>query len=610
MSTRGLTGTAVQIFVAALVFGFLAQAGQARTNPPSTPGNLTASATSTSQISLSWTASSSRAGLAEYIVSRCTGSSCGHFRQVSTVGPSTTTYVDTGLRAGTTYQYEVTAVDTNGRSSQASNTASAQTLTSSQQSPATPVITSATTASGTVGSAFSYQTAATNSPSSYGASGLPGGLSVNSNSGLISGTPTTAGNFSVTLSASNSGGTGTAALALSITAAGAAGLTISPSPVAFSGVNVGSNSTHTVTLTNGGTATLNISAATITGSGYTMTLQPISLNSGANATFNVTFAPTAAASSSGSISIASNAPNSPATIALSGTGLQAQIAATPSSASFGTVAIGNTNSQTITLKNAGNITLNFSQISVTGTGFNQTGLSTSTTIAAGGSTTFNATFDPSSATAASGSVMLTTNGTPSPLTIGLSGTGQATTLSLGANPTSLSFGNVPDATSSSLATTLTNNGNSNITISGATTTGAGFTASGISNNTSLTPGQSATLTVTFAPASGGAVSGAMVSIASNATNSPTAISLSGTGSHYVVLNWGASPTGGVSYNVFRGTSSGAESTAPLNPSLVSGTTYTDSNVVAGQDYFYTVEAVDSAGSSVPSSEVSAEIPTP
>ena len=39
-----------------------------------------------------------------------------------------------------------------------------------------PVITSATTASGTVGSAFSYQITATNTPTSYGATGLPAGL--------------------------------------------------------------------------------------------------------------------------------------------------------------------------------------------------------------------------------------------------------------------------------------------------------------------------------------------------------------------------------------------------------------------------------------------------
>ena len=79
-----------------------------------------------------------------------------------------------------------------------------------------PVITSATTASGTVGTAFSYQITATNSPTSYGATGLPAGLSVSSTTGLISGTPTTAGTSTVTLSATNSSGTGQATLMLAV----------------------------------------------------------------------------------------------------------------------------------------------------------------------------------------------------------------------------------------------------------------------------------------------------------------------------------------------------------------------------------------------------------
>ena len=79
-----------------------------------------------------------------------------------------------------------------------------------------PVITSGTTASGTVGVAFSYQITATNSPTSYGATGLPAGLSVNTSSGLISGTPSGAGTSTVTLSATNSGGTGHATLTLTI----------------------------------------------------------------------------------------------------------------------------------------------------------------------------------------------------------------------------------------------------------------------------------------------------------------------------------------------------------------------------------------------------------
>ena len=80
-----------------------------------------------------------------------------------------------------------------------------------------PAISSAAAAGAALGQPFTYQIAATNGPTSFSASGLPAGLSVNGNTGLISGTPSALGNSQITLSASNGTGAGAnAALALAV----------------------------------------------------------------------------------------------------------------------------------------------------------------------------------------------------------------------------------------------------------------------------------------------------------------------------------------------------------------------------------------------------------
>jgi hypothetical protein len=87
--------------------------------------------------------------------------------------------------------------------------------------PQAPVISSAYTANGTIGSAFSHQITASNNPISYSVTGiLPNGLSLNETSGLISGTPGSAGNATVTISAANSGGSGNQSLILRILPSG------------------------------------------------------------------------------------------------------------------------------------------------------------------------------------------------------------------------------------------------------------------------------------------------------------------------------------------------------------------------------------------------------
>ena len=81
--------------------------------------------------------------------------------------------------------------------------------------------------------------------------------------------------------------------------------------------------------------------------------------------------------------------------------------------------------------------------------------------------------------------------------------------------------------------------------------------------------------------------------------------------HYVTLNWAPSSSPGVAgYNVYRSAISGGPY-AKLTSSLVSSLTFTDTSVLAGQNYYYVATAVDTANAeSAYSSEVAVVVPTP
>ncbi len=390
---------------------------------------------------------------------------------------------------------------------------------------------------------------------------------------------------------------------------------LSPNPLSFNfgNVLVGSSGTQTITLSNSGAAGVTISAASASGTGFSITglSVPLTLAAGQNTTFSAQFTPSATGSAGGSVSITSNAPGSPLTIALSGTGVQPQLAATPSTAGFGSVVTGTSNSQTIKLSNAGSASVTISQATVSGSGFSLTGITVPLTIAAGSSATFNVAFTPSAAGSVTGTVSLVSNAPNSPLTIALSGTGATATFLLTPNPTSLSFGSVNLGSNSLLNASLTNTGNSNVTLSSLTVSGAGFSASGVTSGTTLTPNQAVTLSVTFAPATAGSLTGS-VTVVSNASNSPATIAVSGGGvltvSHSVTLAWDPSTSVVAGYYVYRATLSGGPYTK-LNATPVSLTTYIDTAVASGLTYFYVATAVDSSNvESVLSNEISATIP--
>ena len=100
------------------------------TTPPSVPTNLTATAVTSSSVSLAWTASTDSAGVAGYNV----------FRNSAQVGTTTgVSYTDTGLSASTSYTYAVDAYDAAGNVSALSSSISATTAAPASGQPVYPL---------------------------------------------------------------------------------------------------------------------------------------------------------------------------------------------------------------------------------------------------------------------------------------------------------------------------------------------------------------------------------------------------------------------------------------------------------------------------------------
>jgi HYDIN/CFA65/VesB-like, Ig-like domain/Cep192 domain 4/Abnormal spindle-like microcephaly-assoc'd, ASPM-SPD-2-Hydin len=339
--------------------------------------------------------------------------------------------------------------------------------------------------------------------------------SANGSISIISNDPT---NSTMTVSLSGTG---------SSTASGQ--LSASPSSVSFGTVAVGSSANKQIVLSNSGTAAIKISSVAVSGNGYKVNgvTAPVTINPSATVTLTATFAPSAAATDSGSITVTSNASNSSLAIALSGTAAQAGLAVSPATFNFGSIVEGQTKSQSFTVTNTGSAALTIAQIGESGNGFTVSGLTTPATIAAGGSATLSVLFAPTAAGSLTGSVSIASNAPNSPNAVSLSGTGVAASVTLSANPTSLAFGGWNAGSSSSKSLTITNSGNSSLTISHVTVNAKDFAASGMTTPVTLGAGQQASLNVSFSPTSSENVTGNVTVTSSQGVSA--VIPLSGSG---------------------------------------------------------------------------------
>jgi Abnormal spindle-like microcephaly-assoc'd, ASPM-SPD-2-Hydin/Protein of unknown function (DUF1573) len=401
----------------------------------------------------------------------------------------------------------------------------------------------------------------------------------------VSATPTASGTVTGTLTVQGDASTTPAVVNLSANAVSSTSqISLSSSAINFGNVTVNNQSSQTLTVTNTGSAALTISSVAISGTGFGFTgiTTPKAISAGQSTSIIVAYTAGTAGAATGTLTINSNDTSNPKlTVALSANGTVAptgNLQANQNSLAFGSVTNGSNLTKQVVLTNTGTAAVQISAVTVTGTGFTASGISTPATLNASATATLSVKFAPTGTGAVTGSVTVTSNATGSPLTISLSGTGSATpTGNLQSNQSSLSFGNVNTGTSSVKQVILTNSGTAAVNISSIAATGTGVSASGITVPATLSPSATATLSVTFAPAAAGNVTGS-IKVTSDATGSPLTISVTGTGAQPAIsispasFNFGSVVGGQNSSKTFTVTNTGS-ATLTISQLSISATGY-------------------------------------
>jgi hypothetical protein len=297
---------------------------------------------------------------------------------------------------------------------------------------------------------------------------------------------------------------------------------LSSTSLTFPSLQIGQPSPQqSVTLTNNGNATLSLNNIALTGD-YAQTNDcPSALGVGSVCTFQITFTPTAGGARNGALILTDNAPDSPESVTLTGSGYVTTATIAPPSLTFSNQSVGTASSaQTVMITNTGANPMTISGVATSGD-FAQTNPCSS--IPASQSCSISVTFTPTTSGSRSGTLTINDNAQGNPHLVTLGGTGIASAASF--NPTSLAFPpQSVGSTSAAQSIMFTNTGNGQLTVTSIQATGD-FAQT---NNCAILAASTGTCTVvvTFTPTSVGSRTGTIV-VTDSAPNSPQVLTLSG-----------------------------------------------------------------------------------
>ena len=299
-------------------------------------------------------------------------------------------------------------------------------------------------------------------------------------------------------------------------------LSVNTSSLVFEDIAVNTAATQSVTLTSTGTEPVMVNAATLAGTGFTLSgaTFPLTLNPSQTATLSVQFFPSATGPVTGQLTVTSNATTSGTTVInLSGTG------GSPALSAFycntDTLPMGS-GTDVCTVKLPSGSSSGAVSVSLVSSNAAVTVPATVTVQATATAAQFTANI---SSVSTMQSAILTASSGSSSMNIPLQLS--AASLILSANRTSVAFQDVVVNTAATQSVTLTSTGTEPVTVNAVALTGAGFTLSAPTFPLTLSPSQTATLSVRFLPSAAGVATGQITVSSNSSTNGTTVISLSG-----------------------------------------------------------------------------------
>lgn len=316
-------------------------------------------------------------------------------------------------------------------------------------------------------------------------------------------------------------------------------VSIFPPTANFSAVVGTASPTQVFSIVNTGNQLLAINSISLAGTNASSFSQTntclATLAPNANCSVSINFAPATVGALTANLQVADNAPGSPQSLLLSGTGVAPSPAVTlsPSTLSFPSINQGSSSaSQSLAVINSGNTTLHISSVSLAGPNpadFSFTNNCTAP-LAPSANCTIFLVFSPTAPGQRTADLMIADDAQGSPQSIVLSGTGVAVLPALSLSPPVPSFPTTTQGASGTPQTlTAVNSGNAPLQVSSISVSGSNASEFGVSSNCTapLAPAASCSISLVFNPTASGQSAASLI-ITDDAPDSPQTISFNAT----------------------------------------------------------------------------------